>query len=52
MLDILNIQLKDNVKARVLNNDQDNQYIDVKGKKKTRSQLEIYKYLQQKSPTS
>jgi polyphosphate kinase len=52
MLDILNIQLKDNVKARVLNNDQDNQYIGVKVKKKIRSQLEIYKYLQQKSPTS
>jgi polyphosphate kinase len=34
LLDLLNIQLKDTVKARILNNDQDNQYIEIKNKKK------------------
>jgi polyphosphate kinase len=52
LLDLLNIQLKDTVKARILNNEQDNQYIEIKNKKKIRSQVEIYKYLQQKSANS
>ena len=41
---ILNIQLSDNVKARVLNNDLDNEYVKTPGKK-IRSQIEIYNYL-------
>lgn len=41
---ILSIQLSDNVKARVLNNDLDNEYVKTPGKK-IRSQIEIYNYL-------
>lgn len=43
---ILQIQLNDNVKARILDNDLQNKYVREKGKKKVRSQLEIYNYLQ------
>jgi polyphosphate kinase len=42
--DMLNIQLQDNVKARVLNNALDNEYVSNR-KKKVRSQVEIYNYL-------
>ena len=44
LLDILNIQLKDNVKARVLNNYLNNQYVS-NGEDAFRSQTEIYTYL-------
>lgn len=46
--DILQIQLKDNVKARILDNFLTNTYIKPKGKK-IRSQIEIYNYLLNKS---
>jgi polyphosphate kinase len=42
---ILNIQLSDNVKARILNNELSNDYVSSKGKKKIRSQVETYHYL-------
>lgn len=42
--DILEIQLKDNVKARVLNNELNNDYVSTRGKK-IRSQNETYNYL-------
>jgi polyphosphate kinase len=45
---ILDIQLKDNVKARKLDNELKNDYIISKGKK-IRSQVEIYHYLLQKT---
>jgi polyphosphate kinase len=41
---ILEIQLQDNVKSRILDNDQQNEYTTRPGKK-TRSQIEIYNYL-------
>ncbi len=44
---ILDIQLADNVKARMLNNDLNNSYVR-NNLPKVRSQLEIYNYLQQK----
>ncbi|MCA5005497.1 polyphosphate kinase 1 [Sphingobacterium bovistauri] len=44
LLDILNIQLKDNVKARRLNNLLSNEYI-TNDKDVCRSQIEIYNYL-------
>lgn len=47
--DILNIQLDDNVKARVLNNDLDNEYVNPRNTKKVRSQIEIYNYLLKKN---
>lgn len=46
---ILEIQLSDNIKARILDNELGNQYVREKGKKKIRSQVEIYNYLQQKT---
>jgi polyphosphate kinase len=46
---ILEIQLSDNVKARILDNDLSNRYVRDRKHKKIRSQLEIYNYLHQKS---
>lgn len=48
---ILEIQLSDNVKARILDNDLSNRYVRDKGHKRVRSQVEIYNYLQQKTIT-
>jgi len=48
--DILNIQLHDNVKARLLNNELSNEYVQ-KTKKKVRSQVETYNYLYKKTLT-
>lgn len=47
--DILNIQLNDNVKARLLDKNLENKYITPgKGEPEIRSQIEIYKYLRSK----
>jgi polyphosphate kinase len=46
---ILSIQLNDNVKARILDNELQNRYVRDKSKKRIRSQVEIYNYLQQES---
>ena len=47
--DILDIQLKDNVKARIQDPDETNKYVQrKKGEKKIRSQYEIYNYLKKK----
>lgn len=47
--DIITIQLKDNIKARVLNNDLSNDYMDSSDEsEKTRSQYETYFYLRNK----
>jgi polyphosphate kinase len=50
ILEILNIQLSDNVKARILDGELSNKY-NTQGKKKIKSQVEIYKYLFQKKKT-
>lgn len=42
---ILNIQLNDNVKARILNNDLNNEYVKSAEDTKVRSQIETYNYL-------
>jgi polyphosphate kinase len=42
---ILNIQLSDNVKARILNNDLSNEYVKHSDDNKIRSQIETYNYL-------
>jgi polyphosphate kinase len=47
IIDIYNIQLNDNVKAREINHELSNNYI-TNNKKKVRSQIQIYQYLQQK----
>ena len=46
--EILNIQLKDNVKARILDDKFNNNYVTSHNKKKIRSQQEIYNYLLKK----
>lgn len=46
--DILDIQLKDNVKARILNNKLKNKYVK-NNEKEIRSQIEIYRYLKSKT---
>jgi polyphosphate kinase len=46
---ILQIQLSDNVKARLLDNELSNRYVRNTDHKKIRSQVEIYNYLHQKS---
>lgn len=43
--DIIQIQLSDNIKARKLDNDLDNQYVNPRNTKKIRSQVETYNYL-------
>jgi polyphosphate kinase len=49
--DILQIQLADNIKARKLDNDLSNQYVNPRNTKKVRSQVEIYNYLYRKLST-
>ncbi|KAA9034669.1 polyphosphate kinase 1 [Ginsengibacter hankyongi] len=49
--DILNIQLNDNVKARILDNDLSNIYVENEHQKKIRSQIETYNYLLKKKHT-
>ena len=49
--DILQIQLRDNIKARLLDNELSNQYINPRNTKKIRSQVEIYNYLFRKLST-
>ena len=46
--DIIELQLRDNVKARIINADQDNQYVTANGTENIRSQVETYKYYQKK----
>ena len=46
---ILEIQLRDNVKARILDNELSNRYVRDRKQKKVRSQVEIYQYLHQKT---
>src|SRR5690606_8171532 len=48
LIDMLAIQLKDNVKARVLNNKLDNTYVQNENPP-FRSQVELYKYLHRKA---
>jgi polyphosphate kinase len=45
LINIVNIQLSDNMKARELDNDLSNQYINPRNTKKIRSQIEIFNYL-------
>lgn len=48
IIDIIKIQLSDNVKARILDNELTNQYVNAGNKEKIRSQVEIYNYLRNK----
>jgi polyphosphate kinase len=49
LIDILNIQLAENVKGRILDNEQSNTYVErEKNQPEVRSQIAIYGYLQRK----
>lgn len=52
LLDILDIQLSDNVKARQLEGKLKNEYVPAKGQRKIKSQIEVYKYLAAKKLAS
>ena len=43
---MIDFQLSDNVKARVIDKEQKNEYLKDESEQKIRSQYEIYKYLQ------
>jgi polyphosphate kinase len=45
LIEILNIQMRDNIKARIINNNQNNTYVNPRNTKKIRSQLEVYNFL-------
>ena len=45
IIDIINLQLADNTKARIINDSQNNQYVKRGNSKEIRSQLAIYDYL-------
>lgn len=47
--DIIHIQLRDNVKARILDSELSNNYVPSTGKKQVRSQIETYHYLYKKN---
>lgn len=47
--EIIHIQLRDNVKARILAGDLSNNYVPSAGRKKVRSQIETYHYLYKKN---
>lgn len=49
---MLKIQLKDNVKARIINSSQDNQYKPGLNNKKIRSQMELYNFYMKKSSSN
>ena len=49
IIDILKIQWKDNVKARIINKIQNNSYKKSVAKNRTRSQIETYHYLEEKT---
>jgi polyphosphate kinase len=50
--EIIQIQLRDNVKARMLDAQLSNNYVSSKGKRPIRSQVEIYKFLSRKNQTA
>jgi polyphosphate kinase len=52
LLDILNIQLSDNVKARLLNSSLSNDYVSQQTEVAVKSQVEIYNYLAEKKLAS
>jgi len=52
LIEIIHIQLRDNVKARILDSELANNYVPYVGKKQIRSQIETYHYLFKKNHTS
>lgn len=52
IIDILNIQLSDTTKARVIDSEQSNKYVKRGRRKKIRSQIAIYEYLMEQEASS
>jgi polyphosphate kinase len=50
--DMIEIQLKDNVKARIINSTQDNVYVSSNGSERIRSQFELYHYYKNRWQTT
>jgi polyphosphate kinase len=50
--EMIDLQLKDNVKARIINSTQDNMYVTSDGSEKIRSQFELYHYYKNKWQTT
>ncbi|MGC4104659.1 hypothetical protein [Ferruginibacter sp.] len=50
--EIMQIQLNDNIKARILDNALSNQYVNPRNTRKVRSQLETYNYLHRRATNS
>jgi polyphosphate kinase len=50
--DMIEIQLKDNVKARIINATQDNEYVKPVNSERIRSQFELYHYYKSKMQTA
>jgi polyphosphate kinase len=50
--DMINMQLRDNVKARIINATQDNTYVGPNGEERIRSQFELYHYYKNKWQTT
>jgi len=48
LMDMIQIQIRDNCKARLLGADNFNEYIKPDGEERVRSQFEIYDYLKAK----
>jgi polyphosphate kinase len=48
LINIIHIQLSDNVKARILSSDLDNNYVPSTGQKQVRSQIETFHFLHKK----
>ncbi len=46
--DMIDIQLQDNVKSRIINEEQDNQYISTKSEEEVRSQFVLHDYYRNK----
>jgi polyphosphate kinase len=51
IVDIMELQFKDTLKARVIDKDQSNKYVRRGNRKKLRSQIEIYDYLKKLEDT-
>jgi polyphosphate kinase len=50
--DMIEIQMKDNIKARIINTIQDNVYVSSDGADRIRSQFELYHYYKNKWQTA
>ena len=51
LIDILDIQKRDNTKARIIDKDQKNEYVNSESADKYRAQSDIYNYLLDKIST-